>query len=101
MPDSQSGGGGFDSPWRYVSDIEVQVEELRQESLEEAIKPAFEEERELKHFRVVLEQVNEEVIEVEAYSEDEAVDLAINGEGVLVDGISFAPSLIATGEIDG
>ncbi len=56
--------------------------------------------RPTQRYRVVLEQLTEEIIEIEAESELDAIDLAILGGGELVDGITFSPAVVASGVID-
>lgn len=73
-----------------------QIEKTNLEMLAQAIKPP----KERYKYRVVLEQISEEVIEVEAESELDAIELAIQGEGELVSGISFAPSIVHSEVLD-
>ena len=55
----------------------------------------------MRKFRVVLEQLSEEIIEVEAEDEYTAVELAVAGHGTLVEGVSIIPTIVHTEELYG
>jgi hypothetical protein len=53
-----------------------------------------------KTYKVIIERIIEEVIEVEGPDEITAIENAISGEGELVSEIEFSPTIVHSEEID-
>jgi CobQ-like glutamine amidotransferase family enzyme len=51
-------------------------------------------------YKVVMETITEEVVEIEADSETQAYDLVVDGGGELVDQTLFAPVLLGVQELE-
>lgn len=80
--------------------VASKLEEFQKHVVKEALKPVEPVVRPTHKYKVVLEQLSEETIEVEAEDELSAIELAINGQGEVVDEITFTPAIVASEELD-
>jgi hypothetical protein len=51
-------------------------------------------------YQVVIEQLSQEIISIDAENESEAEELVREGGGEVLDSIMFSPSIIDTSEIE-